>query len=174
MSKSLGNYVGIHEPASEMFGKLMSISDELMWRYFELLSARSLADIAKLRAAVDEGRNPRDVKFELAMEIVDTYHGAGAGKAERDRFIARFREGALPEQIPEKVVTADGDSAKLANVLKQTGLAASASAAYRLIEQGAVRVDGEKVECRDTVLKPGPALLQVGKRGIVRVTVKRS
>jgi tyrosyl-tRNA synthetase len=174
MSKSLGNYVGIHEPASEMFGKLMSISDELMWRYFELLSARSLADIAKLRAAVDEGRNPRDVKFELAMEIVDTYHGAGAGKAERDRFIARFREGALPEQIPEKVVTADGDSAKLANVLKQTGLAASASAAYRLIEQGAVRVDGEKVESRDTVLKPGPALLQVGKRGIVRVTVKRS
>jgi tyrosyl-tRNA synthetase len=175
MSKSLGNYIGIHEPASEMFGKLMSISDELMWRYFELLSARSLADIAKLRAAVDEGRNPRDVKFELAIEIVDTYHGAGAGNAERDRFIARFREGALPDEIPEKVVFCDGPSAKLANILKDAGLSASASAAYRLIEQGGVRVDGERVESRDAAIETGKAyLLQAGKRHFARVTVKRS
>ena len=175
MSKSLGNYIGIHESAPEMFGKLMSISDELMWRYFELLSARPLMDIRKLRKSVEEGRNPRDVKFELAAEIVDTYHGRGAGEAERERFIARFRDGALPEAIPEKSLPCQGASAKLANVLKDAGLAASATAAYRLIEQGAVRVDGERVGSRDAVLKAGSTyLLQAGKRGIARVTIKRS
>jgi tyrosyl-tRNA synthetase len=112
MSKSLGNYIGIHEPAPEMFGKLMSISDDLMWRYFELLSARPLMDIRKLRMSVEEGRNPRDVKFELAAEIVDTYHGRGAGESERERFIARFRDGALPEAIPEKSLPCQGGSAK--------------------------------------------------------------
>ena len=174
MSKSLGNYIGIHEPAAEMFGKLMSISDELMWRYFELLSARPLMDIRKLRKSVEEGRNPRDVKFELAAEIVDTYHGRGAGVAERDRFIARFRDGALPDAIPEKSLTCQGGSAKLANVLKDAGLAASATAAYRLIEQGAVRVDGDRVGARDAVLEAGSTyLLQAGKRGIARVTIKR-
>jgi tyrosyl-tRNA synthetase len=132
-------------------------------------------DIRKLRKSVEEGQNPRDVKFELAAEIVDTYHGRGAGLAERDRFIARFRDGALPEQIPEKVVSCEGGSAKLANVLKDAGLAASATAAYRLIEQGAVRVDGERVEARDTALKAGSTyLLQAGKRGIARVAVKKA
>ena len=175
MSKSLNNYIGIHEPAAEMFGKLMSISDELMWRYFELLSARTLGEIAKLRAAVAAGQNPRDVKFELAIEIVDTYHGKGAGAAERDRFIARFRDGALPEAIVEKTLACKGASAKLANVLKDAGLAASATAAYRLIEQGAVRVDGERVAGRDTVLNTGSTyLLQAGKRGFARVTLKKS
>ncbi len=175
MSKSLGNYIGIHEPAADMFGKLMSISDELMWRYFELLSARPLAEFRKLRAAVDGGQNPRDAKFELAVEIVDTYHGRGAGIAERDRFIARFRDGALPEQIEAKTVTCAGGSAKLANVLKDAGLAASATAAYRLIEQGAVRVDGERVGSRDAALDAGSTyLLQAGKRGFARVTLKRS
>jgi tyrosyl-tRNA synthetase len=175
MSKSLGNYIGIHERAPEMFGKLMSISDELMWRYFELLSARPLADIRKLRKSVEEGRNPRDVKFELAAEIVDNYHGRGAGEAERESFIARFRDGALPESIPEKSLPCQGASAKLANVLKEAGLAASATAAYRLIEQGAVRVDGERVGSRDAVLEAGSTyLLQAGKRGIARVTIKRS
>ncbi len=175
MSKSLDNYIGIHEPATEMFGKLMSISDELMWRYFELLSARPLAEIGKLRASVADGRNPRDVKFELAVEIVDTYHGRGAGAAERDRFIARFRDGALPEAIEEKTLACKGASAKLANVLKDAGLAASATAAYRLIEQGAVRVDGERVEARDTALTTGSTyLLQAGKRGFARVTLKKS
>ncbi len=175
MSKSLGNYIGIDEPAAEMFGKLMSISDELMWRYFELLSARKLIDIQKLRKSVTDGQNPRDVKFELAIEIVDRYHGAGAGAAERDRFIARFREGALPEQIEERNLAVAGDSAKLANVLKDVGLAASATAAYRLIEQGAVRVDGERVGSRDAVLKAGSTyLLQAGKRAFSRVTLTRS
>ncbi len=175
MSKSLGNYIGIHEPASEMFGKLMSISDELMWRYFELLSARPLLDIRKLRKSLEEGRNPRDVKFELAAEIVDRYHGRGAGEAERQRFIARFRDGALPEQIPEKTLVTKGPSAKLANVLKDAGLAASASAAYRLIEQGAVRVDGERVESRDAALQAGSTyLLQSGKRGVARVTLEKT
>jgi tyrosyl-tRNA synthetase len=157
-----------------MFGKLMSISDELMWRYFELLSSRTLMDIRNLRKSVEEGRNPRDVKFELAVEIVDTYHGRGAGEAERGKFIARFRDGALPEQIPETTVHAQGDAAKLANVMKDAGLAASASAAYRLIEQGAVRVDGEKVESRDQVLAADSTyLLQAGKRAFARVTIRR-
>jgi len=175
MSKSLGNYIGIHESPTEMFGKLMSISDPLMWRYFELLSARPLPEISKLRASVAEGRNPRDVKFELAVEIVDRFHGAGTGAAERERFIARFRDGALPEQITETQIQCVGESAKLANVLKDLGLAASASAAYRLIEQGAVRIDGERVESRDTALAAGGSyLLQAGKRGFARVTLRKS
>ena len=175
MSKSLGNGIGIDEPATDMFGKLMSISDELMWRYLELLSARPLSEIRKLRAAVTAGRNPRDVKFELAVEIVDRFHGAGAGIAERARFIARFRDGALPEQIAETQIQCVGESAKLANVLKELGLAASASAAYRLIEQGAVRVDGERVGSRDAALAAGSSyLLQTGKRGIARVTLRKA
>jgi tyrosyl-tRNA synthetase len=174
MSKSLGNTIGIHEPPADMFGKLMSISDELMWRYFELLSARPLSEIRKLRAEVKDGRNPRDVKFELAGEIVDRFHGTGAGSAERERFIARFRDGAVPENIQVTPIFCSGDTAKLANVLKDAGLAASASAAYRLIEQGAVRVDGEKVGSRDATLASGGSyLLQAGKRGIARVTLRK-
>jgi len=173
MSKSLDNTIGIHEPAGEMFGKLMSISDDLMWRYFELLSARPLIDIRKLRKSVEDGRNPRDVKFELAVEIVDTYHGRGSGEQERERFIARFRDGALPESIPEKTLHTKAGSMKLANMLKDAGLAASATAAYRLIEQGAVRVNGERVESRDVALETGSTyLLQAGKRAFARVTLK--
>jgi tyrosyl-tRNA synthetase len=173
MSKSLGNYIAIDEPAGDMFGKLMSISDPLMWRYFELLSAKSLGEIAALKKAVAGGANPRDAKFELAVEIVDRFHGAGTGAAERDRFIARFREGALPEHIPEAAVGCPGAEMKLANVLKEANLAASASAAYRLIEQGAVRVDGERVSARDAALKAGSTyLIQAGKRGISRVTLR--
>ena len=175
MSKSLGNYIGVHDSPTEMFGKLMSISDELMWRYLELLSARPLSEIRKLRVSVTEGRNPRDVKFELGVEIVDRFHGAGAGLAERERFIARFRDGALPSEIKETEIRCAGASAKLANVLKDLGLAASASAAYRLIDQGAVRIDGERVESRDTALAAGSSyLLQAGKRGIARVTLRKS
>jgi tyrosyl-tRNA synthetase len=175
MSKSLGNYIGVHESPAEMFGKLMSISDELMWRYFELLSLRPLIDIRNLRKSVAGGRNPRDIKFELGVEIVDRYHGAGAGAAERERFIARFRDGALPEQIDERALSCAADSVKLANVLKDLGLAASATAAYRLIEHGAVRVDGERVGSRDAILKAGSTyLLQAGKRAFARVTLTRS
>jgi tyrosyl-tRNA synthetase len=175
MSKSLGNYIGIHESPAEIFGKLMSISDELMWRYLALLSARPLPELRRLRASVAEGRNPRDVKFELAVEIVDRFHGAGAGATERERFIARFRDGAVPENVEETPIYCTGDTAKLANVLKDLGLAASTTAAYRLIEQGAVRVDGERVESRDTALAAGASyLLQAGKRGIARVNLRKS
>jgi tyrosyl-tRNA synthetase len=157
-----------------MFGKLMSISDALMWRYFELLSARTAMDIRKLHKSVEEGRNPRDAKFELAVEIVDTYHGRGSGEAEREKFIARFRDGALPEAIPEKAIASPGASMKLANVLKEAGLAASATAAYRLIEQGAVRVDGERVGSREAVLEAGSTyLLQAGKRAFARVRLNK-
>ncbi len=173
MSKSLGNYIGIAEPAGEMFGKLMSISDSLMWRYFELLSFRPLAEVEALKAAVAAGRNPRDVKFELGVEIVDRFHGAGAGSAARDAFIARFREGAVPTDVAELELAIEAGGAKLALVLKEAQLVASTSAGYRMIEQGAVRVDGERVADRDATLAPGQRhLLQVGKRGFAAVTLR--
>jgi tyrosyl-tRNA synthetase len=155
-----------------MFGKLMSISDRLMWRYFELLSFRPMAEVAALQRAIEEGRNPRDVKFELAVEIVDRFHGAGAGEAEKAAFIARFREGATPEQMPELTVAAPGGSLRIASVLKESQVAASTSAAYRLLEQGAVRVDGERVTNRDATLAAGATyVVQAGKRSFVRVKV---
>ena len=168
MSKSLGNYVGINEPADTQFGKLMSISDDLMWRYFELLSFRPLADIAALRAAVDAGRNPRDVKFELGVELVDRFHGAGAGARARDAFIARFQQGHVPEKIEQVVLTTDGSPQRLANVLKNAGLVASTSDGNRMIDQGAVRIGDSaetltRVASRDLVLPPGKFLIQVGK-----------
>jgi tyrosyl-tRNA synthetase len=172
MSKSLGNYVGIHEPPTEMFGKLMSVSDTLMWRYFDLLSFRPTRELAALREAVAGGRNPRDVKFELACEIVDRFHGPGAGEAEKAAFIARFREGMVPDEMPEVSLTAPGGSLKLAQVLKEAQLVASASAGYRMIEQGAVRVDGERAGDRDAALTAGATyVVQVGKRAFARVRV---
>ncbi len=173
MSKSLGNYIGITDAPAEMFGKLMSVSDTLMWRYFELLSFRPTTQIDALRAAVEGGRNPRDVKFELAIEIVDRFHGAGAGEAQKAAFIARFRDGAMPEEMPELALAAAGGSLKLALLLKEAQLVASTSAAYRMLEQGAVRVDGERVADRDTALAAGATyVVQVGKRGWARVTVR--
>jgi tyrosyl-tRNA synthetase len=177
MSKSLGNYIGINEPADVQFGKLMSISDDLMWRYFELLSFRSLADVGALRKAVAEGRNPRDVKFELAIEIVDRFHGAGAGARARDSFVARFQQGHVPEQIERVTLTTDGAPQRLANVLKNAGLVASTSDGNRMIDQGAVRV-GEspetlaKVGARDQTLAAGTYLLQVGKHKFRWVTLQ--
>jgi tyrosyl-tRNA synthetase len=168
MSKSLGNYVGINEPADVQFGKLMSISDELMWRYFELLSFRPLAEIAALRAAVATGRNPRDVKFELGVEIVERFHGAGAGIRARDAFIARFQQGHVPENIEQVFLTTDGSPQRLANVLKNAGLVASTSDGNRMIDQGAVRIGDSaetltKVAGRDHALGTGKFLIQVGK-----------
>jgi tyrosyl-tRNA synthetase len=168
MSKSLGNYIGINEPGEVQFGKLMSISDELMWRYFELLSFRPLAEIAGLRRAVAEGRNPRDVKFELGVEIVDRFHGAGAGVRARDGFIARFQQGNVPEKIERVTLTTDGSPQRLANVLKNAGLVASTSDGNRMIDQGAVRVGDSaetlaKVAGRDHALPSGTFLIQVGK-----------
>jgi tyrosyl-tRNA synthetase len=172
MSKSLGNYIGINEPANDMFGKLMSISDTLMWRYFELLSFRPLGEVEALRAAVAAGRNPRDVKFELGVEIVDRFHGAGAGQAARDEFIARFREGAVPTDVPELALAIEAAGARLALILKEAQLVASTSAGYRMIEQGAVRIDGERVSDKELTLRPGGRhLLQVGKRGFAAVTL---
>ena len=178
MSKSLGNFIAINEAPGDMFGKLMSISDALMWRYFELLSFRPLGDIAALRAAVAAGRNPRDVKFELAQEIVARFHDAGAAKRAHAEFIARFRQGALPEKIDTVSVVTDGKPMRLGNLLKLTGLAASASDGNRLIDQGAVRLGTdaaalEKVSTRDIELAtPGSYLLQVGKLRFLRVELR--
>ena len=172
MSKSLGNYVAINDPAEEMFGKIMSISDELMWRWFELLSFRPSTELEQLKQAAEQGRNPRDIKFELGIEIVERFHGAGSGAAARDAFIARFRESALPDDLPEQLLEVDGDGLGIAAALTAAGLTPSNSEAFRLIQGGGVRIDGEKVEDRALVLAKGFAgLLQVGKRRFAQVRV---
>ena len=172
MSKSLGNYIGITEAPDEMFGKLMSISDELMWRYFDLLSFRSNADLERLKLDVAAGRNPRDVKFELGVEIVDRFHGAGSGTQARDAFIARFQQGALPEDVAEITLTAPAGPLGIAQVLKGAGLVSSTSEAFRQLKQGAVRVDGARVEDGTlTFAAGGTHLFQVGKRRVARVTI---
>ncbi len=172
MSKSLNNYVGVDDAADDMFGKLMSIPDSIMWRYFELLSARPNADIEKLKQAVDDGKNPRDVKFELGIEIVDTYHGAGAGELARDAFIKRFQQGQLPEDIKNVDVEAGSDGRPLANVLVDAGLTESTSESHRMIKQGAVRIDGERVDDGRQLLQSGSEMvLQVGKRRVARVSL---
>jgi tyrosyl-tRNA synthetase len=171
MSKSLDNYIGIAEPSDAIFGKIMSISDDLMWRYFELLSFRPLSDIAGLRQGVAEGRNPRDVKFELAREIVARFHDAAAAERAQAEFIARFQRGRAPEQIETATLTlvAGLREHKLTAVLKGVGLVASTAEAYRMIDQGAVRLGAQadtlvKVASREAVLQvPGRYLLQVGK-----------
>jgi tyrosyl-tRNA synthetase len=175
MSKSLGNYIGITEPAEQMFGKLMSISDELMWRYFDLLSFRSNADIERLKQECTGGRNPRDVKFELGVEIVDRFHGAGEGAKARDAFIARFQQGALPEDLAEVTLQAEAGGMGLAHVLKNARLVPSTSEALRQIRQGAVRIDGEKVEDTARVIAAGSThVFQVGKRRLARVKLEAS
>ncbi len=172
MSKSLGNYVGIDEPPEEMFGKLMSISDELMWRYFELLSFRPVSEIERLRRAVSqEGLNPRDVKYELAGEIVGRFHGPEAARRAREAFIARFQKGALPEELPEVELNAP-QGLPIANLLKAAGLTASTSEALRLIRQGAVRIDGERLEDPRRLIAAGTEhVYQVGKRRFARVRI---
>jgi tyrosyl-tRNA synthetase len=172
MSKSLGNYIGIAEAPDEMFGKLMSISDALMWRYFELLSFRPLAEIEALKAGMHAGRNPRDIKFELGRELVARFHSAGEADAAQRNFIARFQKGALPDNIPEVQLSAEGEGMALANVLKQAGLTSSTSEALRMIRQGAVRIDGERVEDTGLVLTAGTCgVFQVGKRRFARVSI---
>ncbi len=164
MSKSLGNYIDITEPADEMFGKLMSISDELMWRYFDLLSFRSNAEIEALKKAASEGRNPRDIKFLLCEEIVTRFHDAAAAKMAQETFISRFQGGAMPDEIPERTLETGGDGIGIAAALTQCGLTASNSEAFRMIQQGGVRIDGEKVEDRGLQLPAGfEGVLQVGK-----------
>ena len=170
MSKSLGNYVGIDEPPGEMFGKLMSISDELMWRYFELLSFRPMTEIEALRRAVAEGRNPRDVKFELAREIVARFHDVVAAERAQAEFVARFQKGVLPEELPEVRLEAPEEGLPLPNLLKSAGLVSSTSEGLRMIRQGAVRLDGERVSDTGRSLPPGTeVVVQVGKRRFARV-----
>jgi tyrosyl-tRNA synthetase len=172
MSKSLNNYVGIDEAPGEMFGKLMSISDELMWRYFELLSFRPLTEIEVLKQQMDEGRNPRDIKFELAREIITRFHDAAAAEAAQAEFIARFQQGAMPEDIAEKTLETGGEGIGLAAALTACGLTSSNSEAFRMIAQGAVKSDGQKVDDKRQLLPPGfSAVLQVGKRRFCRVTI---
>jgi tyrosyl-tRNA synthetase len=169
MSKSKGNYIGISEAPDSMFGKLMSISDTLMWRYYELLSFRSLEDIAALKSAIDAGRNPRDAKVELAQEIVARFHSAQAARDALAAFEARFRDGAIPEDMPE--VTVAGAPLGILKVLREAGLAASGAEAQRNVEQGGVRVNGEKVEDKSLQLSGGKYVIQVGKRKFARVTL---
>jgi len=170
MSKSLGNYIGITEPAGEIFGKVMSISDELMWRYFELVSFRPLKEIEGLKTAVDEGRNPRDVKFELAGEIVARFHDQAAAEKAKAEFISRFQKGAMPEEIEEISVASKDGGLGIAHLLKAAGLVASNSEAFRMIRQGAVRIDGVLVADRETVVNAGSThVYQVGKRKFARV-----
>jgi tyrosyl-tRNA synthetase len=170
MSKSLGNYVGINEPAGEMFGKLMSISDTLMWRYFELLSFRSTPAIANLQQDVANGRNPRDIKVLLAQEIVERFHGAAAAVQAAADFDARFRQGAIPDDIPEVSLLAAGQPLSIALVLKQAGLTASTSEALRMIEQGGVRINGSRIDDKQFVVPDqGSFVLQIGKRRYARI-----
>jgi tyrosyl-tRNA synthetase len=168
MSKSLGNYIGIAEPAQEIFGKLMSVSDDLMWRYFELLSFRSNQEIAGLKRDADSGTNPRDIKITLAQELVARFHSKRDADRALEDFLARFQRGALPENMPEMVVPA----APIAQVLKQSGLVASTSEALRLIDGGGVRLDGDKVSDKALMLAAGTTIvLQVGKRKFARITL---
>lgn len=170
MSKSLGNYVGIAEPPEEMFGKLMSISDELMWRYYELLSFHPLEAIKAWRKACEEGANPREHKVRLAQEIVERFHGVSAAKAALENFEARFKHGEIPQDLEVVPLQAGLDGYALANLLKEAGLTASTSESYRLIKQGAVRIDGERVADPKLKMKPGTThVYQVGKRKWAKV-----
>jgi tyrosyl-tRNA synthetase len=176
MSKSLGNYIAINEPADDMFGKLMSVSDVLMWRYFELLSFRPLAEVAALKAAIAAGRNPRDVKFELARELVTRFHDVAAATRAQEQFIARFARKTLPDDLPETTLYAElasGSIGLLAALAAAPGLVASGSEARRKLAEGAVRIDGEKVADAQLQLPVGTELiLQVGARRFARIVVK--
>jgi tyrosyl-tRNA synthetase len=173
MSKSLGNYIGITDTPGEMFGKVMSISDELMWRYYDLLSFRPIADIAALKQQAAEGRNPRDIKIELAKEIIARFHDQAAAEAAEQDFIQRFQKNALPDDIPELTLTLAADSIQIANLLKEAGLVESTSEALRMIKQGAVKLDGEtKVEDSKMEFAKGSShIFQVGKRKFAKVSL---
>ncbi len=172
MSKSLGNYIGVSEPANEIFGKTMSVSDTLMWRWFDLLSLRSTQDIATLKAEVEAGRNPRDAKVMLAQELVARFHDQAAAEAALADFEARFQKNAIPDDLPEITVTAEGGQIAIARLLKEAGLVASTSEALRMIDQGAVKADGERVSDKALQLATGACtVFQVGKRKFAKVTV---
>ena len=172
MSKSLGNYIGITDAAGEMFGKVMSISDDLMWRYFELLSFRPLAEVEALQKTVEEGGNPRDVKFELAQELVARFHDKAAAEHEKAEFIARFQKGAMPQEIREISVSGQDGKLGIAHLLREAGLVSSTSEAIRMIKQGAVKIEGAKIEDRALEIAAGTSqVYQVGKRKFAKVSV---
>ncbi|MBD3610124.1 MAG: tyrosine--tRNA ligase, partial [Gammaproteobacteria bacterium] len=155
MSKSLNNYIGIADEPDEMFGKVMSISDDLMWRYFELLSFRPLEEIDGFRQQIEAGTNPRDIKFLLGEEIVARFHDEASATQARENFVARFQKGAMPDDIEELSLSAGGDGIGLPNLLKEAGLVSSTSEAMRMIKQGAVKIDGDKAESKDMVFSAG-------------------
>ena len=172
MSKSLNNYIGVDEAPDEMFGKIMSISDDLMWRWFELLSFISEKEIASLKNEMDSGKNPRDIKFILAEELVNRFHADGDGEACKEAFLQRFQKGLMPEDIPGISIDIDGDSIPLVNLLKNTEMVASTSEAARLIKQGGVKIDSKKVEDPKLEIKKGSeAIYQVGKRKFLKIKV---
>lgn len=169
MSKSLGNYIGITDAPNEMFGKLMSISDDLMWRYFELLSFRPLTEIQGFQQQVGDGANPRDIKFLLCEEIISRFHDAAAAAAAKQDFIQRFQKNAIPDDMPDIEVHL-GEGMPIANLIKEAGLCESTSEAMRMVKQGAVKIDGEKIEDpRQQISQAEPFVLQVGKRKFVRI-----
>lgn len=172
MSKSLGNYIGINEAADEMFGKLMSVSDDLMWRYFELLSFRPMAEIEQLRRDVAQGANPRDIKFQLGREIVARFHDQAAAEAAQENFVARFQKGAMPDEMPEITLGSEGGVLGIASLLKGSGLTSSTSEAFRMIKQGAVRIDGERLTDTGLSIAAGNThVYQVGKRRFAKVAI---
>jgi tyrosyl-tRNA synthetase len=172
MSKSMGNYIGIDESAEEIFGKLMSTSDELMWRYIELLSFESLDTIDLWKQEVEQGRNPRDIKVIFAKEVVARFHSERDAEAALTNFEARFKHGALPEDMPEENLHAEGDGLPIAKILKQTGLTASTTEALRMVEQGGVKLNGEKISDKNLKIKRGTtAVVQVGKRKFSKVKI---
>ncbi|BBL57133.1 tyrosine--tRNA ligase [Methylomonas koyamae] len=171
MSKSLNNYIGIADVPDDMFGKIMSISDELMWRYFKLLSFRPMLEIERWRQACQNGDNPRNYKVALAQEIVERFHGAAAAKAALENFEARFQRGAIPDDLDDIQLEAGAEGLPIANLLKNAGLVASTSEALRLIKQGAVKIDGEKLEDSKRVIAASTHVYQVGKRKVARVTI---
>jgi tyrosyl-tRNA synthetase len=172
MSKSLGNYIGITDTPTEMFGKIMSISDVLMWRYDEVLSFKPLEEIAHYNVEIEQGTNPRDVKIDLAKELIARFHDKAAAQAAHDEFINRFQKGAMPDDMPEFNITTENGEIAIANLLKEAGLVTSTSDAFRMIKQGAAKIDGEKITERSLVINAGStAVYQVGKRKFARITV---
>lgn len=172
MSKSLGNYIGVSDAPNDMFGKVMSVSDTLMWRYFELLSFRPMTEVAQLKQDIADGRNPRDVKVLLAQELVARFHDAGAAESALHDFETRFKNNAIPEDLEEITLTLEADDLGIAQILKQTGLTASTGEAIRMIDGGGVRIDSEKVSDKGLKLAKGfSGVLQVGKRKFARVTL---
>ncbi len=172
MSKSLGNYIAIDEPPNDMFGKLMSVSDDLMWRYFELLSFRPLAEIEGFKQQVNAGENPRNIKVLLAKEVIARFHSDAAAETAEQDFINRFRNNAIPDEVEEKKLSAGSAGLPLANVLKDAGLVASTSDGHRMVKQGAVKINGERVDDSKKLLESGfSAVVQVGKRKFARIVL---